>query len=40
MVNSLEQLLDEGLEYDIVYKSIQDERWRIHNNTKGPEKLR
>lgn len=40
MVSTLERLLDEGMKYEITYKSIQNERWRIHNNTDGPEKLR
>ena len=37
--NSLKNLLDDGLSFEIVYKSIQNERWMISNNTKGPERL-
>ncbi len=37
--NALGRLLEEGLHYEIVYRSIQDERWLISNNTRGPEKL-
>ena len=33
------KLLDEGLDYEIIYKSIQDERWRLHQNSDGPEQL-
>lgn len=36
----LEHLLSSGLDYEIIYKSIQDERWMIKNNTEGPEKLK
>lgn len=38
-VPGLEQLLNNGLEYDIIYKSIQGERWRIDELSEGPEKL-
>lgn len=37
--NSLRQLLEEGLYFEIIYRSIQNERWRITNDTEGPEKL-
>lgn len=40
ITSGLEDLLDNGLEYTIIYKSILDERWRIHNDLDGPEKLR
>jgi hypothetical protein len=35
----IEALLHNGLRYEIIYRSIQDERWMIHNNTEGPVKL-
>ncbi len=37
--NSLRQLLEEGLYFEVIYRSIQNERWRITNDTEGPEKL-
>ncbi|MEX0315112.1 MAG: hypothetical protein AB3N18_13120 [Allomuricauda sp.] len=37
--NSLNHLLEEGLYFEIIYSSIQNERWRITNDTEGPEKL-
>jgi len=37
--DTLSRLLEEGLYYEIVYSSIQNERWMISNNTQGPEKL-
>ncbi|WP_461302982.1 hypothetical protein [Aureisphaera sp.] len=37
--NSLNDLLEDGMSFEIVYKSIQNERWVITNNTKGPEQL-
>lgn len=39
IIITLERLIADGLEYEIIYKSILEERWRIHNDTKGPEKL-
>lgn len=39
MVKTMNNLLEDGLNYEIIYKSIQDERWLIHNNSQGPEKL-
>ena len=39
MVSTLTHLLNDGLKYKIIYKSIQDEHWAIHNNLQGPEKL-
>jgi len=36
---SLQKLLSEGLRFEIVYRSIQNERWVISNETQGPEKL-
>lgn len=36
---NLQKLLDNGLQYTIVYKSIQDEHWMIQNNSDGPIKL-
>ena len=40
IVGSLDNLLENGLDYEIVYKSIQNERWLIHHNSQGPEQLR
>lgn len=37
--NSLYKLLEEGLYFEIIYRSMQNERWMITNNTKGPKKL-
>lgn len=37
--NSLNKLLEEGLYFEIIYSSIQNERWMITNNTQGPKKL-
>ena len=39
ITKSLNNLLIEGLYFEIVYKSIQDERWLITNDTQGPKKL-
>ena len=38
--NVIERLLEEGFEYEIIYKSIQNERWKIYNNSEGPKPLR
>ncbi len=35
----IEGLLSSGMDYEIIYKSIQDERWMIRNNAEGPKKL-
>jgi hypothetical protein len=37
--SSIENLLRQGLRYEITYRSIQDERWIIHSNSEGPQKL-
>ena len=37
--NSLDELLETGLRFEIIYRSIQNERWMITNDTQGPEKL-
>ena len=37
--NSLNELIGKGLRYEITYKSIQNERWVIYNDSEGPEKL-
>lgn len=37
--STLEALLQNGLYFEIIYKSIQEEHWRINNVTQGPEKL-
>lgn len=41
LTTAINALLADGLEYKIVYKSIQDERWQIRSNhpSAGPEKL-
>ena len=36
---SLEKLIGSGLNAQIVYKSILDERWKINFESDGPEKL-
>ncbi len=36
---AISRLLEEGLEFEVTYRSIQGERWRIHNNSQGPEKI-
>lgn len=33
------EMVSGGLDYEIVYKSIQDERWVIHDGSEGPERL-
>ena len=35
----LEELIEKGLYFEIKYKSIQGEYWRINNIIQGPEKL-
>ncbi|MCB0581306.1 MAG: hypothetical protein KDD10_18595 [Phaeodactylibacter sp.] len=37
---AISRLIAEGFEFEVVYRSIQDERWRIHNNSQGPERVR
>ena len=37
--NSLNNLLADGLYFEIIYRSIQNEHWMITNDTKGPKKL-
>lgn len=39
LTSSIENLLKQGLYYEITYRSIQDERWLIHSNSEGPKKL-
>jgi len=40
ITNALDRLLvEEELDYEIVYKSIQNERWLITKDSKGPIKL-
>lgn len=41
IAKTIESLLQDGLEYKLIYKSIQDERWQIRSNsaTNSPEKL-
>ncbi len=37
--NSFNRLMMQGLRYEIVYRSIQDERWIIYNGSEGPQQL-
>ncbi len=37
--SNLNNLLADGLYFEIVYKSIQNEYWMISNDTQGPKKL-
>ena len=37
---AFDRMLSEGLDYRIVYRSIQNERWEITANSKGPKKIR
>lgn len=39
LIKSIGELLRKGLRYEITYRSIQDERWVIHSNSEGPQKL-
>ncbi|NNK12261.1 MAG: hypothetical protein HKP08_13030, partial [Flavobacteriaceae bacterium] len=39
LTERLLQLEQAGLEYEIIYKSIQNERWMIRENSDGPIKL-
>ena len=39
LTETLYRLEGNGLRYEITYKSIQDERWLIHNDSEGPVKL-
>ncbi len=39
VVGTLQQLLEQGLDYDLIYKSILNERWIIHDDSEGPEEL-
>jgi len=36
---NLGKLLADGLYYEVIYRSIQNERWMINNHTQGPKKL-
>lgn len=35
----LHYIEENGLRFEIIYRSIQDERWMIHDNSEGPIKL-
>lgn len=35
----LNRLLNEGLDFEIIYRSIQNERWMVHKSSEGPIKL-
>ncbi|MGB5228607.1 MAG: hypothetical protein WBN55_10110 [Eudoraea sp.] len=39
IASSLDKLVKQGLRYEIIYRSIQNERWMIHNDSDGPQKL-
>lgn len=39
MTSELERLLSEGLNFEIIYKSMQNERWLISIDSEGPIKL-
>ncbi len=39
MAQTIKFLLEDGMNYKIIYKSIQDEHWLIHHNSQGPQKL-
>lgn len=39
ITNGFNNIIREGLVCKIVYKSIQDEKWLIHNDSSGPKKL-
>lgn len=36
---AMDQLVNNGLRYEIRYKSLQEEHWMIHNDSEGPEKV-
>lgn len=40
LTSTISRFMEKGLRYEIVYRSIQDERWMIHNDSSMPEKLR
>ena len=39
ILTSLNRLLEEGFRYEIVYRSILEERWMIHTDSEGPERM-
>jgi hypothetical protein len=39
VATAVAELVDNGLRYEIIYKSLQEERWMINNDSEGPEKL-
>lgn len=39
ITDSFNRLLEEGLHYEIVYRSILNERWMLYNESQGPTKL-
>ena len=39
ITDKLSRMEERGLRYEIVYKSIQNEYWVIHNDSEGPQKL-
>jgi hypothetical protein len=36
---TLGAMLEQGLKFEVVYRSIQNERWKITNDSQGPIKL-
>ena len=39
ITTELNIMLEKGLKYEVVYKSIQGDRWKIYHNSEGPERL-
>jgi hypothetical protein len=39
IVEGLDSLLQTGFKYEIVYKNINGDRWKLFNDSEGPQKL-
>lgn len=39
LIQKLDSIENGGLRFEVVYKSIQNERWMIHDDSDGPVKL-
>lgn len=39
LANTIRDLVESGIRYEIIYQSLQGERWMIHNDSEGPQKL-
>ncbi len=39
IIEKLSAIEEKGLYFEVVYKSLQNERWMIHNTSDGPVKL-